>query len=384
MENYLTVKMNPIIRQMTLEELLFAQSVRPIWINRKETNTRTFRFSRIPEKYMTTFNIRLLISILASFNQRYEYLRQGDRHDLYERFYLPKKSGGLRPIDAPTEDLKKSLSELKGILENDCGALYHTSAFAYIKGRSTIEALKRHQSNKSRWYGKLDLSNFFGSTTFEFAMSMLSHIFPFNEIMSWENGRRELERAIELGFLDGGLPQGTPLSPTLTNIIMIPIDYEFNVIMRNRWEQNFVCTRYADDFTISSRYDFNIREVEEVLNGVLHDFNAPYVIKKEKTRYGSSAGQNWNLGLMINADNEITIGHKRKREFKAMLTNYIMDTKNGKIWDIHDVQVLDGLRSYYTSVEGDRIEEIIQHLNAKFKVDVKDLIYAQLHGNGVA
>lgn len=374
---YLTVRQSPKIRQMTVEELLFSLNVKPIHINGDGTNTRTFVFENIPANYRG--NITKMINKLHAFNERYEFLRFEERRNLYHTFFIPKKSGGLRRIDAPNEDLKKALSDLKDILIKDCNALYHTSAFAYIKNRSTIKALKRHQKNESRWYGKLDLSNFFGSTTLEFTLRMLSLIYPFSEILSWESGKEELTKAIELGFLDGGLPQGTPLSPTLTNIIMIPIDFEFNRTLRNK-KSNFVCTRYADDFLISSRYDFDIQEIVNDLRASMQMFNAPYILKDEKTRYGSSAGQNWNLGLMINANNEITVGHKRKREFKAMLTNYILDSKNGKPWDLNDVQVMEGLRSYYTSVEKDTIEELISNINSKFEVDVKAMIHHQLHG----
>lgn len=377
--SYITVKLSPQVRQMTIDELLFSSNFKPIVTNQTGTSTKTFWFDEIPDKYKFANNITRMIKSFKDFNEKYENLRKVDRYSLYHTFYIPKKSGGLRRIDAPNDDLKRALSELKDILEDTCGALYHTSAFAYIKGRSVIKALQRHQKNESKWYGKLDLSNFFGSTTIQFAMSMLSIIYPFSEIISWPEGNEELEKAIELGFLDCGLPQGTPLSPTLTNIIMIPIDFEFGKVLRSR-EQNFVCTRYADDFTISSKQDYNVKEIEDLLRSVLCQFDSPYVIKKEKTRYGSVAGQNWNLGLMINANNEITIGYKRKREFKAMLTNYVLDTKNGKAWNLEDVQVMEGLRNYYTSVEPDNINEIIKHLNEKFGVDIRKMIKNQLSG----
>ncbi len=378
---YLTVRMSPTIKQMSLDDLLSAIDFRPFVENKNETNTRTFEFvdNEIPEKYLVGVNISGMISKLREFNMRYDFLRQGIRKDLYYTFHIPKKSGGLRRIDAPQDELMRALRDLKGILENDCGALYHTSAFAYIKGRNPLMALKRHQANESRWFAKLDLSNFFGNTTYEFTMRMLSQVFPFSEIMSWDEGKAELEKAIELGFLDGGLPQGTPLSPTLTNIIMIPIDFEFNRRMRAK-EGKFVCTRYADDFTISSRFDFKIDDVIRTLRETMAYFNAPYILKREKTRYGSVAGQNWNLGLMINANNEITVGHKKKREFKAMLTNFSLDMKNGKLWDLYDVQVMSGIYGYYKSIEPECIGEIVNHINQKFNVNIDSMIKAQLNG----
>lgn len=375
---YITTRQQPRLKQMTLQDLLFETNYKPALINASGTNTRTVRVESLTG---VSLNVKPAIDALIAFNDKYRHLKEVDdwKSAHYHTFYLPKKSGGLRCINAPEPELKQALSELKDIFEITCGALYHTSAFAYIKGRSTIEALKRHQKNESHWYAKLDLAKFFDSVTMEFALHMLSMIYPFSEILSWDDGRKALTDAISLGFLDGGLPQGTPLSPTLTNVIMIPIDYEFNSAMR-KYDQQFVCTRYADDFLISSRKDFKVKNVENTLSRVLKEFDAPLKINHEKTRYGSRAGQNWNLGLMINANNEITVGHKRKREFKAMLSNYIQDSKNGKIWDLGDVQTLEGLRSYYTSVERGTIDEIITNLNNKYGVDVKQMIKIQLHG----
>lgn len=47
-----------------------------------------------------------------------------------------------------------ALRRLKTMLEEDFHVLYHTSAFAYIKKRCTVDAVKRHQKNESKWFGK--------------------------------------------------------------------------------------------------------------------------------------------------------------------------------------------------------------------------------------
>ena len=53
-----------------------------------------------------------------------------------------------------------ALRTLKAILETDFGALHHTSAFAYVKGRCTLDAARKHQQNESRWFLHTDFSNF--------------------------------------------------------------------------------------------------------------------------------------------------------------------------------------------------------------------------------
>lgn len=372
---YITVMQPPMYRQMTLEEFLFEVDTKPqAMINPNLTNTRTYEVERISEKFLERFDVAKLVTKLSQFNASTEELRAKPRHDLYRTFHIPKKSGGLRKIDAPEPELMDALRRLKTIFEEDFKALYHTSAFAYVKHRSTVDAVKRHQANESKWFGKYDLSNFFGSTTIDFAIKMLGMVFPFSEVIKSTVGERELRKAIELAFLDGGLPQGTPISPLITNIMMIPVDYKLANGFRDFNHQRFVYTRYADDFLVSSKYTFSFREVEKFIVDTLKSFGAPFTIKSEKTRYGSSAGSNWNLGVMLNKDNEITVGHKKKRQFQAMLASYIMDKKNGKEWDKSDVQTMEGYRNYYRMIEGDTIDKMVAHIGEKFGVDVVQLI----------
>lgn len=209
-------------------------------------------------------------------------------------------------------------------------------------------------------------------------MNQLSLIFPFSEVVKVPEGREELEKALDLAFLHGGLPQGTPFSPTVTNVMMIPIDYELSHGFRDLNGRSFVNTRYADDFTVSSRYDFDPRAVEKFIVDTLAKFNAPFTINASKTRYGSRSGRNWNLGLMLNKDNDITVGHKRKRQLQTMLHNYIMDKKNGVSWSLHDVQVMDGNLNFCRMVEKEAIDSIVGHINQKMGVDVRRMITVDL------
>lgn len=386
---YITVKQSPQYRQMSLEELLFGvkENSPPQMINQNLTNTRTYAVDVVSERFTQRIDVEKLIAKLERFNAETQELRDKSRHDLYYTFHIPKKSGGLRKIDAPEPELKDALYHLKTIFEEDFYALYHTSAFAYIKKRSIIDCMKRHQQNESKWFCKLDLSNFFGSTTLEYVMNMFSQIFPFSEVVKHTHGRQALETALSLAFLDGGLPQGTPISPIITNIMMIPVDYkianalrDFKYINKEGQEvsQRFIYTRYADDFQVSSKYDFNFRSVEQLIVDTLTSFNAPFKLNESKTRYGSSAGRNWNLGVMLNKDNKITVGHQKKRQFQAMLSSYVMDKKNGRDWDKSDIQTMEGYRNYYRMVEGDTIDKMVDHLSNKFGVDIVGLIKADL------
>ena len=91
----------------------------------------------------------------------------------------------------------------------------------------------------------------------------------------------------------------------------------------------------------------------------------PFRIKKEKTRYGSIAGQNWNLGLMLNKDNNITVGTQRKSDFKHSVFNLLMDYKKGVAWTPEDKLQLRGMYSYLHNIEPDYTTGVIAYYEKK-------------------
>lgn len=334
----------------------------------------------VPEKYQCCHTTNELVEALTKFNIMFEELRGRDRTQLYKSFSIPKKSGGFRHIDAPVTELKNAHYVLKNILETMFQASHHTAAYAYIKERAPKDAVRRHQENESNWFLKTDFSDFFGSITPEFTMRMLRMIYPFNLVCQSEQGKKELAKALDLCFLRGGLPQGTPMSPMLTNLIMIPIDHRIAQVLS---KTGFVYTRYADDMLISSQKTFVPERMVAVIKAVLEEFRAPFSIKPEKTRYGSRKGSNWNLGLMLNAENEITVGHMKKKYFKAAVCNFITDHLNAVEWPMEDAMQLAGQLSYYRSVEKDYFDMIIRKADMKFHVDFMQMLKEAIQGVSV-
>lgn len=368
---YIVTRQSPRHRQMSLEELLFSpidKKAQTVYYN-TEGNTRVYEVEQIGDELQRKTQVLYLKSRLKQFCEKTAELRSVPREQLYYSFKIPKKSGGLRQIDAPVDSLKDALNELKDIFENDFNVMYHTSAHAYIKQRGVLTAIKRHQRNESKWFGKFDLHDFFGSTTKEFVTKMFSMIYPFCEVMRDAEGRDLFDTAISLCFLHGGLPQGTPISPMITNIMMIPIDYKLFNSLHND-ENTLIYTRYADDMLISSRRNFDINEVQKKIKSVFEEFSAPFSLNEKKTRYGSSSGSNWNLGVMLNKDNQITIGWREKKHFQTMLRTYAMDRVNNKRWDYHDVKVLEGKINYYKMIEGDTVVRIISYISDKTNFDI--------------
>lgn len=374
---YITVMQTPQTHQITLEEILSGEIPESAFFPKaaRGTGTVTHYAKRLRSSYLERIDLNGMIRSLEEFLHIYNSLYEVDRHSLYSTFYIPKRSGGLRTINAPNDELMSALRKLKEIFEVQFHALYHTSAFAYVPGRKTVDAVVNHQRNRSRWFLKTDFSDFFGSTTEGFLSEMLSQIFPFSEVMNDPEGKLLLQKALNLCFLDGGLPQGTPISPMLTNLMMIPIDHRLSNTLRS---EGFCYTRYADDIVISHPKNFSFSEKCDFINRILQEFGAPFKIKPSKTRYGSYAGQNWILGVMLNKDHQITIGHQKKKQFKAMCNNYIVDRQRNIKWNLHDLQAFSGLIAYYKMVERDEIQRIIEHYNQKYHTNLMTMLRRDL------
>lgn len=383
---YITMKKSQRSIQLSFDDLMMGVDER-LFANLKSTNdTMTWKAGCVKESLHRKMHYRKMYDAIFAFNQKYSSLiAVEDKASLYRSFKIPKRSGGLRQIDAPNDELMKALRELKDILENKFYFTYHTCSFAYVPGRCTIDAVRRHQKNGSRWVLKTDLSKFFPNTTQEWLFRMLYQTFPLSEYIRYDYGYKEaFEKALSLCFLRGGLPQGTPTSPMLTNQMMIPIDYAINKMCHA--ETPYLCyTRYADDMDFSSKYDFKWVEVVSKVGKILNeDFGAPFTFNKEKIHYGSTAGRNWMLGVMLNQDGNITVGHENKKVFKTSLFAFGNAIKDGHPWSVEDTQHLMGLSSYYLMVEKEAITELMKKYSQKFGFDLVSMMKKIIKGEPVA
>lgn len=293
-----------------------------------------------------------------------EEMRNIDTSEHYRHFEIPKKSNPnkKRKIDAPDELLSAVQTYYKDIIEKTLQVLPHKAAHAYVEKCSTVTAMQAHQNNNSKWFLQMDLKDFFNSITGEWLKNMLKEVYPFKMIED-----EYLDDIVRIALLNDTLPQGSHLSPLLTNLAMVPIDHGITEILHSYYGHHYVYTRYADDITISCKEKFDPKIIEAVITDVFTEWNVPFRINNEKTRFGSTAGRNYHLGLILNKDNKLSVGHEKNQKFRAMIYNFCTV---GEEWEIKDVQKMLGLISYYKAVEPDFVEKVLRKYNEKFNIDI--------------
>ncbi len=313
------------------------------------------------EKTDVSRQLRYQIEVLASSIRQYNhFLYPTDtKKDNFQIFNIPKATGGVRTIKAPIGALKASYTHVAYDIQNKLEVLTHEHAFAYTKEKSTLKAVQLHQRNNSNWFLKIDLTKFFDRFTESVIREQLSKVHPFC------TSNQLIKELAEFAVLEDQLPQGTPLSPLLTNIMMIPFDHQFNVWCE---QQGFIYTRYADDIIVSHKDPFKFQTVIDKVNSILEKENYNQEINPKKTRYGNKNGNNWNLGLMLNKDNKITLGHKYKQKLKVIL--YKLSEGDLPQQD----PKLIGLFSYLKQIEPIYYDGLNDYAIKHYRIDIKNLL----------
>lgn len=336
-------------------------TVPTVQITKSDFCTKTVITNKVPS-YHNQENINKIVENLKKLTHGFN---KNTISQDYTTFFIPKRSGGLREINAPNTELMERLKLMKEVFQYQLHVVYHNAAYAYVPNRNIVSALKIHQHNKSRWFLKLDIKDFFPNCNFEFVSKTLHKIYPFSTMT-----QEDIDSFLWICFRNDSLPQGTPMSPMLTNLIMIPIDY---AIQEYAYENNLCYTRYADDILISAYNDFDWHRVVESIDTIFRTLETPFQLKREKTRYGSSSGRNWNLGLMLNKDNKITVGYRNKKNYKAMLNNLMIAEASGNFWSRDELYHFQGITSYYLSVEPEYFKNLIHKYETQFNLTLKEI-----------
>ena len=157
----------------------------------------------------------------------------------YREFTIPKRSGGKRRILAPEPELK---SLQRRILRRLLARLkVHPSAMGFQGGRSIVTNANAHRGQAVLI--RLDLVDFFPSTRAKRLKRYFRQI-------GWNRPVANL--LVRLCTFDGGLPQGAPTSPRLSNLVNYRLDARLSGMAARL---GAVYTRYADDITISFAED---------------------------------------------------------------------------------------------------------------------------------
>lgn len=269
------------------------------------------------------------------------YLACEDAYGRYKTFYIAKRDGTPREINAPIASLK---IVQRWILEN---ILYNIKVSNYSFGFNNktigsplVMCAEKHKNNL--YMLRMDLKNFFPS---------ISRERVFYQFVNMGYNTYASNLLTNICVDNDKLPQGAVTSPYLANIICYKLDIRIATYCNKR---DITYTRYADDLTFSSDNRDALRNIYGMIKKIVQ--SEGFSVNENKTYFMTPKCHKKLLGLTIN-DNMIKAPKEFKRMVRAMIHQSIIAGEYG------DNRVIKGYISYIDSIESGYMHKIIKYIS---------------------
>ncbi len=256
---------------------------------------------------------------------------ESNRRDFYKRYKLKKKRGGYRVIQTPENELKylqrwilnnilekiPSHKSCKGFDKNSSikkNAECHLNVECILK----IDLLRFFDSiNERRIYGIFKSLGYKENLCVSFA-KICSIEQDENFYKAFKSNEQKLKSYL-IAKNEGILPQGSPSSPKLANLVLRRLDHRLSKLCSNK---NVNYSRYADDLTFSGN-EKDLKNLKKVIYKIINSENL--FVNFGKTRFLKRGSSYFVTGLSVHND-EVKVIKRTKKEIEHHLFHCL---KNG-------------------------------------------------------
>lgn len=281
----------------------------------------------------------------------------------YRSFEIPKKSGGVRTINAPEPQLALLQTRLAELLyacvheRKQENARFWFASHGFHQGRTIVSNAEVHR--RRRFVFNLDLEDFFGTINF----GRVRGFFIRDAMFSLEPKVATI--IAQIACHDNALPQGSPCSPVISNLIGNILDSRLLALARNT---RCTYTRYADDLTFSTNEKLFPTEIAVNVHGADWEVGAKlrktiegagFSINPVKTRMSLRQSRQTVTGLVVNAKANINQDYYRAARAMCNLlfqTGYYFRPGDDPVNATDKLGMLEGTLShiYFVKARRDR------------------------------
>ena len=279
-------------------------------------------------------------------NEQWERIKSELLEDRYtpqavKEVEIPKPDGGVRKLGIPNVVDRTIGQGLHQAMEPMFAPGFSEHSYGFMRGRSAQQAVgmaRKYVAEGNRWVVDIDLEKFFDRVNHDILMSRIARKVKDKRILRLI--RRYLQAGIMVEGLEAarteGTPQGSPLSPLLSNIMLDDLDKELE-----RRGHKFV--RYADDCNI---YVKSRRAGERVMKSITEFLEERLKLKVNTSK--SAVDRPWKRKFL---------GYSMTSETKPRL----------KVAERTVERLKDKLREIFRQGRGRNINKIIEGLNVALR-----------------
>lgn len=151
---------------------------------------------------------------------------------------IPKKSGGMRTLHIPNDELKSAQRKVLEYLYQFDTLRPMMSVVGFVPGRDTMSGVIQHDT-RAMFVICMDIKDFFDNCNVAHAAE---------ELIKAGVPASKVDYIMEVCTYNGSFAQGAPSSPYLANIAMVRFD---RFMSRFTERRGLTYTRYADDIAIA-------------------------------------------------------------------------------------------------------------------------------------
>ena len=249
------------------------------------------------------------------------------------RVGIPKPEGGERELGIPTV-LDRFIQQAVGqVLTPLFESRFSPHSYGFRPGRSAHDAMKQAQKyvqEGNDWVVDIDLEKFFDRVNHDMLMARVARVLKDKRVLKLI--RAYLESGVMVNGVvmdrEEGTPQGGPLSPLLSNIMLDDLDKELE-------KRGHKFVRYADDCNV---YVKTQRAGERVMGSVVQFLEKKLKLKvnRQKSKV-DRARRNKFLGFSFyryRGEVRIRVATRSLQRFRQRMRRMTRRTRSGKVEDI--------------------------------------------------